>query len=213
MSKNNKNQILLKSGFFENSKILNLLGRVDMALYLIVYLMMLNHNFNFLNYFSECELDECFFATGIPLSADKFIKVLLENDLLKKKNDKYKFVLDKNIIELKKDNTDNLLSKRKEIVDYMNQKLCKHYRPDSANIKKHINARLNEGYAFEDFKVVIDKKYHDWAGTEYEKYLRPETLFGNKFDSYLNQSGGRSLRAEFNNPFYAELLESEEPTF
>ena len=33
---------------------------------------------------------------------------------------------------------------------------------------------------------VIDIKTIDWKGTDYEKYLRPETLFGNKFESYLN---------------------------
>ncbi|MGP4182918.1 conserved phage C-terminal domain-containing protein, partial [Streptococcus agalactiae] len=39
-----------------------------------------------------------------------------------------------------------------------------------------------------DFKHVIDTTVKDWSGTKYEKYLRPETLFGSKFEGYLNQA-------------------------
>ena len=39
----------------------------------------------------------------------------------------------------------------------------------------------------EDFENVIEKKCAAWKGTEMEQYLRPETLFGTKFESYLNQ--------------------------
>lgn len=69
-----------------------------------------------------------------------------------------------------------------------------------------MNARLNEGYTVEDFYTVIDKKYDEWQGTEREKYLRPETLFGNKFESYLNQNivekqnvGDRDILSEWRN--------------
>ena len=34
---------------------------------------------------------------------------------------------------------------------------------------------------------MIDKKYKEWKDSEMEKFLRPETLFSNKFESYLNQ--------------------------
>ena len=40
----------------------------------------------------------------------------------------------------------------------------------------------------EDFKTVIDKKYDEWYGTNMQQYLRPETLFGTKFESYLNST-------------------------
>lgn len=82
---------------------------------------------------------------------------------------------------------DTHLAERKQIIEYLNQKCGTKYRHGSDINKKHINARLNEGYAVEDFFKVIDKKYDEWNGTEQEKYLRPETLFGNKFESYLNQ--------------------------
>ncbi|WP_407383156.1 conserved phage C-terminal domain-containing protein [Ruminococcus sp.] len=73
-----------------------------------------------------------------------------------------------------------------EIVAYLNDKLGTRYKPATANTKKHISARLNEGYTVSDFRTVIDSKVHEWRGTEYEKYLRPDTLFGAKFESYLN---------------------------
>lgn len=76
----------------------------------------------------------------------------------------------------------------KSILDYLNGKLGTRYRATSKNIIRHINARLNEGYIFEDFKIVIDKKFDEWIGTEFEKYLCPDTLFGTKFEKYLNQN-------------------------
>ena len=80
-----------------------------------------------------------------------------------------------------------------EIVAYLNDKLGTRYKPTTANTKKHITARLNEGYTVADFHAVIDSKVQEWRGTDYQKYLRPDTLFGAKFESYLNtadNSGG-----------------------
>lgn len=73
------------------------------------------------------------------------------------------------------------------IVSYLNEKAGTHYRPSTASTKKHINARLNDGFSVDDFKRVIDNKCTEWIGTNYQKYLRPETLFGSKFEGYLNQ--------------------------
>lgn len=72
------------------------------------------------------------------------------------------------------------------IVSYLNEKTGTNYRPTAQATQRHINARLSEGYTVDDFKVVIDKKCAEWKGGEMEKYLRPETLFGSKFESYLN---------------------------
>ena len=74
----------------------------------------------------------------------------------------------------------------KLIIDYLNEKADKKYRANNKATQKHINARLKEGYTVEDFKTVIDKKCAEWKGTEMEQYLRPETLFGTKFEGYLN---------------------------
>ena len=74
----------------------------------------------------------------------------------------------------------------KEIIEYLNSKLNTKYRYSTKTTKECINARLNEGYTLEDFKKVIDNQYNKWIGTEWEQYLRPQTLFGTKFENYLN---------------------------
>ena len=73
-----------------------------------------------------------------------------------------------------------------EIIDYLNTRTQKKYRITDS-VKTSIRARINEGFTLGDFKTVIDKKCVEWSGTEMAKYLRPQTLFGTKFDSYLNQ--------------------------
>lgn len=75
----------------------------------------------------------------------------------------------------------------KEAIDYLNQKAGTKYKSSSKNTTKHIKARLNDGYTLEDFKTVIDKKCSEWLNTDMEKYLCPDTLFGSKFEKYLNQ--------------------------
>ena len=75
----------------------------------------------------------------------------------------------------------------KEIIDYLNSKTGKKYRDNVQKNRSLIKARWSEGYRLEDFKQVIDNMVKDWSGTKYAKYLRPETLFGTKFDGYLNQ--------------------------
>lgn len=93
-------------------------------------------------------------------------------------------------IELDKDKdiymSDKPTKPYKLIIDYLNEKADKKYRANNKATQKHINARLKEGYTVEDFKTVIDKKCAEWKGTEMEQYLRPETLFGTKFEGYLN---------------------------
>ena len=74
----------------------------------------------------------------------------------------------------------------KYIVDYLNQKTGQKYKHSTKKTQTCIHARLAEGFTEEDFRTVIDKKCAEWIGTEWEKYLRPETLFGTKFESYLN---------------------------
>ncbi len=75
-----------------------------------------------------------------------------------------------------------------EIVDYLNLKARTSYRSTTDKTKRCIGARLNEGFNVEDFKKVIDYKVSQWANTNMAIYLRPETLFSPKFESYLQQS-------------------------
>lgn len=90
------------------------------------------------------------------------------------------------IQERKKEESNNK-EKISMVIDYLNRKLGTSFKPTASKTITCINARINEGYSGEDFKTVINKKCKEWKGTEHEKYLRPETLFGSKFDGYLNQ--------------------------
>lgn len=81
----------------------------------------------------------------------------------------------------------------KDIINYLNDKAGKSFRAVEGN-KKYIRARWNEGYRTEDFESVIDNMASKWKGVTFkdgnnaERYLRPSTLFGNKFDTYLNEN-------------------------
>lgn len=92
--------------------------------------------------------------------------------------------------EILPNNTNNNnLSKSKDIdniIAHLNKRAGTNYRSSSKATQAHINARLAEGFTVEDFYTVIDKKCAEWKGGEMEKYLRPETLFGSKFENYLN---------------------------
>lgn len=75
-----------------------------------------------------------------------------------------------------------------KIINYLNKKTNSHYRPTSKATKRLIKARYNEGFTDIDFKTVIDKKCAEWLQDgNMVQYLRPETLFGTKFEAYLNQ--------------------------
>lgn len=86
-------------------------------------------------------------------------------------------------------NLDNNLDNNiyKAVVDYLNSKVGTHYKASNKTTRQHINARLAEGFKVEDFMRVVDNMWTEWRGTEWEKYLRPSTLFGSKFENYLNR--------------------------
>ncbi|MDM8361530.1 conserved phage C-terminal domain-containing protein [Bacillus thuringiensis] len=74
-----------------------------------------------------------------------------------------------------------------EIVNYLNDVCGSSYRLTSKKTQTLINTRLVEGFTVDNFKTVIDTKAKEWLRTEQAKYLRPETLFGTKFEGYLQQ--------------------------
>ena len=94
-----------------------------------------------------------------------------------------------------------------EIIDHLNSVVGTKYKASSKATQTKIKARLKEGFTVDDFKTVINKKYAEWRGTEWSQYLRPETLFGTKFEGYLNQvpKGKKS-----SNPFLDDLREDDE---
>lgn len=98
----------------------------------------------------------------------------------------------------------------KEIIDYLNELTNSNYRYTTNKTKSLIKARFNEGFTLDDFKVVIYKKTNEWLKDEKMKmYLRPETLFGTKFESYLNQI---EKKKTLNDISFKELEEIENET-
>ena len=93
------------------------------------------------------------------------------------------------------ENNNNKLLICKEVISYLNLKAKKNFKVDTASHQKFIKARLKEGYVLEDFKKVVDIMVAKWKGTEYEQYLQPQTLFGNKMDNYLNQPMPRTVHS------------------
>ncbi|TWN41548.1 hypothetical protein CHCC20488_1149 [Bacillus paralicheniformis] len=81
----------------------------------------------------------------------------------------------------------------KLIIDLLNKVAGTKYRHTTAKTRSLIKARWNEGNRFDDFKHVILVKWEEWRGSDMDKYLRPETLFGTKFENYRNQKpkGGK----------------------
>ncbi|NHA37400.1 alpha/beta hydrolase [Staphylococcus schleiferi] len=75
-----------------------------------------------------------------------------------------------------------------EVIDYLNKQTGKQYKSTTKKNQTVIRARTDEGFTLDDFKKAIDNKVSEWKGTDMEKYLRPETLFGTKFEGYLNQT-------------------------
>ena len=81
-----------------------------------------------------------------------------------------------------------------EVVDYLNEKTNSSYRHKAKKTREVIQARWNEGNRLEDFKKVIDYFSTKWSGTTFnngasgDTYLRPSTLFNNKFDERLNEA-------------------------
>ena len=86
----------------------------------------------------------------------------------------------------------------KEIIDYLNEKTGSQFRNNTKKTQTLIKARFAEGFNLDDFKKVIDTKAAEWLNdSKMSKFLRPETIFGTKFESYLNQKSINN-RTEYN---------------
>jgi len=98
---------------------------------------------------------------------------------------------------------ENYKKVEKEILEYLNKKAGKNYKPVAANLE-NISARLGEGYNQKDFERVIDCKTAQWKGSEkWDKFLRPATLFGpKKFPGYANEllPAGREIPQDVESP-------------
>jgi uncharacterized phage protein (TIGR02220 family) len=85
-------------------------------------------------------------------------------------------------------NVKNVKNEINIIVEYLNKKTDKNFKPTTKATKEHISARLGEGFTVEDFKQVIDNKVAAWKDdAKMNAFLRPQTLFNTKFEAYLNE--------------------------
>jgi len=80
---------------------------------------------------------------------------------------------------------------QRHIIEHLNERLGKKppkgFKVTNQRCLKDLNARLRE-YSEADIIAVIDNKCDDWMGTQWQKFLRPITLFNvNKFESYVNE--------------------------
>lgn len=86
----------------------------------------------------------------------------------------------------------------KEVIEYLNKETNSSYRDTTPKTRTLILARIKEGFKLEDFKKVVDNKTRTWLkDTAMCKYLRPETLFGTKFESYLNEISKPKFKSEY----------------
>jgi uncharacterized phage protein (TIGR02220 family) len=100
---------------------------------------------------------------------------------------------------------DGVADKTKTIVDYLNEKTDSHYKATTPKTKQLVQARIKEGFTVDDFKTVIDKKTATWLNdNKMNKYLRPLTLFGTKFEDYLNEKV--KGQPDKNDPYYTERI-------
>lgn len=106
---------------------------------------------------------------------DRYIEIDIEKEIEKEKK--------------KRNNAPaSFLESVSEIVSFLNEQTGKSYKASTKKTREAIHARLKEGFTVEDFKTVIAKKCAEWLNDDkMDRYLRPETLFGPKFEGYLNE--------------------------
>ena len=122
--------------------------------------------------YTECIQNGYKMDTEVSIGKDSIDKVSIGKDILSEKSD----------------NNTTLSDDIKDIIDYLNLKNESNYRPNTTKTRTLIKSRLKEGFTVDDFKTVIDKKVSQWkSDTKMSAYLRPETLFGTKFEGYLNE--------------------------
>ncbi|HEM6116494.1 TPA: conserved phage C-terminal domain-containing protein [Streptococcus suis] len=88
----------------------------------------------------------------------------------------------------KTEKNNNINTSVKEIIDYLNERSGTKFKASTQTTQKLIKSRMKEGFGVADFKHVIDVKVSEWGNTDFAKFLRPSTLFGNKFENYVNQA-------------------------
>lgn len=110
-----------------------------------------------------------------------------------------------------------------EVINHLNNRLGTKYKTTTRATRKLVKARIKEGFTVEDMKLVIDKKAAEWVGNpKMARFLRPDILFGNKFEGYLNanatpQSNRYNNSNQYDSyngqsPYCAPMRDDEEPS-
>ena len=121
-------------------------------------------------------------SCSVKVHPDIELDLDIEKDLLKDLSDSIEPNTEKIVLEKKK-------SIVPEIIEFLNETAGRSFKPGTKSTASHINARIKEGFSLDDFKTVISLKTKQWADDpKMACYLRPETLFSPKMDSYLNES-------------------------
>ena len=164
-------------------------------------------NWNKYNWSSSPKLDNPLFNAIESVKSDVFHDTLAtiynNRETIKESNDDtllipYRYGIDTTItitntipITNSISNTNTIIKEEipyQEITEYLNNRTGSNYKHTTKKTKDLIKARFNEGFTLDNFKTVIDKKCVEWINDEkMNKFLRPETLFGTKFEGYLNQ--------------------------
>ncbi len=77
-----------------------------------------------------------------------------------------------------------------KIISMLNEHAGTSYLPKTRKTQSLIRARWNEGFRLPEFEKVIRGRCRKWRqNPDMVEYLRPETLFGTKFEAYLQDSG------------------------
>lgn len=95
----------------------------------------------------------------------------------------------------------NIKEKINSIINYLTLKSGAMYKATNSKTINLVKSKLKDGFTVDDFKTVIDKKVKAWKGTLFEQYLTPFTLFGDKFEIYLNQNVPTTSSTNVNNSY------------
>lgn len=161
---------------------------------IMVYLRMLRH-WHKLGYPDKFNMEGKLLANtdwrGDIANARGYVRELEAKGLIKRKNIAYNNIgnTDYIIVRTKLPVTKKQKEEHREVMEYLNERLGRRFSLKTKSYKSKIYARITEGYTVDDLKHVVDKKAKEWVGTEFEKYLNPDTLFSaSHFDVYLNQA-------------------------
>ena len=176
-----------------------ILGQIDDGNTSVIQLKKLKskYNYNKHTFYRILRFGLDFFNTennGVYIELTKsnlIIKVVRNNKVIKKVNKKENNKENNDKKQLKSNN--DLI---KIVIDYLNEKASKKFTLKNKQTIAFINARVKDGYKEKDFIKVIDIKTSKWLNSDMSDYLRPQTLFSPKMESYLNEINNKKKSNE-----------------